>query len=74
MKQYKATYKSGSGNGVRYATRYYNSAFQAQSRLQSRTGWFPMLGRVVGDAFDEDGKCSAGARRGGTVSVDEREA
>jgi hypothetical protein len=73
MKQYKATYNSGISNGVRYTTRYYNSAGQAQFQLQERIGHFHLLGRVVGDAFDEDGKCTAGARQGGTVSVDERE-
>jgi len=71
MKQYKATYKSG--NRVQHTTRYCNSASQAQFRLQSRTGYFPILGRVVGDAFNEDGECTVGARQGGTVSVDERE-
>tara|TARA_R110002167_G_scaffold122035_7_gene300506 strand:- start:3876 stop:4100 length:225 start_codon:yes stop_codon:yes gene_type:complete len=74
MKQYKATYNSASGNGVKYTTRYYYSACRAQAQLRDRIGGFNILGTVAGDAFDEDGKCTAGARQGGTVSVDEREA
>ena len=72
MKQYKATYNSGSGNGVRYTTRYYNSAGRAQAQLRDRIGGFNLLGTVAGDVF-EDGECTVGARQGGTVSVDERE-
>jgi hypothetical protein len=73
MKQYKATYNSGSGNGVRYTTRYYYSACRAQVQLRDRIGGFNILGTVAGDAFNEDGECTVGARQGGTVSVDERE-
>jgi len=72
MKQYKATYKSGAGNGVAHTTRYYNSASRAQLQLQDRIGWFPLLGQVAGDAF-ENGECTVAARQGGSVSVDERE-
>ena len=72
MKQYKATYKSGVDNGVTHTTRYYNSASRAQLQLQERIGHFPLLGQVAGDVF-ENGKCTVGARQGGSVSVDERE-
>jgi len=67
--QYKATYISGSG---KYTTRYYNSARRAQAQLGNRIGGFNLLGTVAGDVF-ENGKCTVGARQGGSVSVDERE-
>lgn len=41
--------------------------------MRDRIGGFNILGTVAGDAFNEDGECTVGARQGGTVSVDERE-
>jgi len=72
MKQYKATYRSGAGNGVTHTTRYYDSSSRAQAQLQDRIGHFHYLGAVAGDVC-ENGECTVAARQGGTVAVDERE-
>lgn len=80
MKQYKAIYTTGYGGiedqvalpASKTETRYYHLREQAQYKLGRRIGYFPYLGRVSGDVF-EDGVCDGAPRCGGWVSIEERE-
>lgn len=67
--EYRAEYRR---NGKVTRTRFYSTAREAQSHLQSHIGWFHPLGEVAGDTFC-GGVCENAPRNGGLVSIETRE-